>query len=119
MQGNIRNTKRFNLAKEQQRRAWEYLQTMDRGRILNLTVVISLALVDYFRRYYCTQADPYLETREREELLWKQIVDAVGKQSGNRHCHFFLSGLTAGMVQRSQTSGASFPALKIHCQIVM
>ena len=31
MQNNIRNTNlRFNLDKEQQRRAWEYLQTMDR-----------------------------------------------------------------------------------------
>ena len=30
MQNNIRNTNlRFNLDKEQQRRAWEYLQTMD------------------------------------------------------------------------------------------
>ena len=38
MQNNIRNTNlRFNLDKEQQRRAWEYLQTMDR-RILNPTV---------------------------------------------------------------------------------
>ena len=40
MQNNIRNTNlRFNLDKEQQRRAWEYLQTMDRqfkstGRII-------------------------------------------------------------------------------------
>ena len=31
MQNNIRNTNlRFNLDKEQQRRDWEYLQTMDR-----------------------------------------------------------------------------------------
>ena len=31
MQNNIRNTNlRFNLDKDQQRRAWEYLQTMDR-----------------------------------------------------------------------------------------
>ena len=31
MQNNIRNTNlRFNLDKEQQRRAWEYLQTMDK-----------------------------------------------------------------------------------------
>ena len=35
---------------------------------------LSLALVDYFDRYYRTQADPYLETREREELFVKQIV---------------------------------------------
>ena len=73
MQNNIRNTNlRFNLGKEQQRRAWEYLQTMDRQDFKSYSQVISLALVDYFGRYYRTQADSYLETREREELFVKQ-----------------------------------------------
>ena len=66
MQNHIRNTNlRFNLDKDQQRRAWEYLQTMDRQNFKSYSQVISLALVDYFDRYYRTQADPYLETRER------------------------------------------------------
>ena len=70
MQNHIRNTNlRFNLDKDQQRRAWEYLQTMDRQNFKSYSQVISLALVDYFDRYYRTQADPYLETREREELF--------------------------------------------------
>ena len=78
MQNNIRNTNlRFNLDKDQQRKAWEYLQTMDRQDFKSYSQVISLALVDYFDRYYRTQADPYLETREREELFVKQIVEAV------------------------------------------
>ena len=65
MQNHIRNTNlRFNLDKDQQRRAWEYLQTMDRQNFKSYSQVISLALVDYFDRYYRTQADPYLETRE-------------------------------------------------------
>ena len=70
MQNSIRNTNlRFNLDKEQQRKAWEYLQTMNRQDFKSYSQVISLALVDYFDRYYRTQADPYLETREREELF--------------------------------------------------
>ena len=78
MQNHIRNTNlRFNLDKDQQRKAWEYLQTMDRQNFKSYSQVISLALVDYFDRYYRTQADPYLETREREELFVKQIVEAV------------------------------------------
>ena len=98
MQNNIRNTNlRFNLDKDQQRRAWEYLQTMDRQDFKSYSQVISLALVDYFDRYYRTQADPYLETREREELFVKQIVDAVE------------NSLTAGMVQREPQIRASFP----------
>ena len=55
MQNNIRNTNlRFNLGKEQQRRAWEYLQTMDRQDFKSYRQVISLALVDYFDRYLRT-----------------------------------------------------------------
>ena len=46
-----------------------------------------------------TQADPYLETREREELFVKQIVDAV-ENSLKQTLPLFLSGLTAGMAQR-------------------
>ena len=110
MQNNIRNTNlRFNLNKEQQRRAWEYLQTMDRQDFKSYSQVISLALVDYFDRYYRTQTDPYLETREREELFVKQIVDAV-EYSLKQSLPLFLSGLTAGMAQREPQIRASFPA---------
>ena len=111
MQNNIRNTNlRFNLDKEQQRRAWEYLQTMDRQDFKSYSQVISLALVDYFDRYYRTQADPYLETREREELFVKQIVDAV-EYSLKQSLPLFLSGLTAGMVQREPQIRVSFEEL--------
>ena len=107
MQNNIRNTNlRFNLDKEQQRRAWEYLQTMDRQDFKSYSQVISLALVDYFDRYYRTQADPYLETREREELFVKQIVDAV-ENSLKQALPLFLSGLTAGMAQREPQKGGT------------
>ena len=85
MQNNIRNTNlRFNLDKEQQRRAWEYLQTMDRQDFKSYSQVISLALVDYFDRYYRTQADPYLETREREELFVKQIIYEIIQKNVKR-----------------------------------
>ena len=99
----------FNLDKEQQRRAWEYLQTMNRQDFKSYSQVISIALVDYFDRYYRTQADLYLETREREELFVKQIVDAV-EYSLKQSLPLFLSGLTAGMVQREPKIRASFPA---------
>lgn len=91
MQNNIRNTNlRFNLGKEQQRRAWEYLQTMDRQDFKSYSQVISLALVDYFDRYYRTQADPYLETREREELFVETDYRCSGKQSETGIAYFFF-----------------------------
>ena len=100
MQNNIRNTNlRFNLNKDQQRKAWEYLQTMDRQEFKSYSQSISVALVDYFNRHYRILADPYLETREREELFVEQIVTAV-ESSLKQSLPLFLSGLTAGIAQR-------------------
>ena len=63
MQNNIRNTNlRFNLDKEQQRRAWEYLQTMDRQDFKSYSQVISLALVDILTATIA----------HRLILIWKQ-----------------------------------------------
>ena len=110
MRNNIRSTNlRFNLEKDLQRKAWEYLQTMDKQEFKSYSHVIVLALVDYFDRYYRTQEDPYLETREREERFVAQIIEAVEK-SLNQTLPLFLSGLTAGMAQREPQSRASLPS---------
>ena len=93
MAANIRNTNlRFNLEKDLQRKAWEYLQTMDKQEFRSYSQVIALALVEYFDRYYRTQEDPYLETREREERFVDQILKAVEK-SLEQYLPLFLSGL--------------------------
>ena len=105
MAANIRNTNlRFNLEKDLQRKAWEYLQTMDKQEFRSYSQVIALALVEYFDRYYRTQEDPYLETREREE----RFVDQILEQS----LPLFLSGLTAGLAPREPQNKASLPLSK-------
>ena len=110
MRSNIRSTNlRFNLEKDLQRKAWEYLQTMDKQEFKSYSHVIALALVDYFDRYYRTQEDPYLETREREERFVGQIIEAVEK-SLKQTLPLFLSALTAGMAQREPQSRASLPS---------
>ena len=110
MRSNIRSTNlRFNLEKDLQRKAWEYLQTMEKQEFKSYSHVIVLALVDYFDRYYRTQEDPYLETREREEHFVNQIVEAV-ERSLEHALPLFLSGLTAGIAQREPQNRASFPA---------
>lgn len=99
MQNHIRNTNlRFNLKKDLQRKAWEYLQSMNREEFKSYSHAISLALVDYFDRYYRIAEDPYLETREREEQFINQIVEGV-QQNLKQSLPLFLSGLTIGMVQ--------------------
>ena len=99
MKNHIRNTNlRFNLEKDLQRKAWEYLQSMNREEFKSYSHAISLALVDYFDRYYRIAEDPYLETREREEQFINQIVEGV-QQNLKQSLPLFLSGLTIGMVQ--------------------
>ena len=49
MRNNIRSTNlRFNLDKDLQRKAWQYLQTMDKGTFKSYSNVIALSVCDYF-----------------------------------------------------------------------
>lgn len=57
---------------------------------------MALALVSYFDRYYKSQDDPYLETREREERFVNQIVTAV-EAVMEKTLLVFLAGCIAGM----------------------
>ena len=83
MSENIRSTNlRFNLEKDTQKRAWQYLQNMDKQQFKSYSNVIAVALVDYFDRYYRSQDDPYFETREREERFVNQIISSVENTSG-------------------------------------
>lgn len=96
---NIRSTNlRFNLDKETQNRAWQYLQAMDKHRFKSYSNVIAVALVDYFDRYYHSQADPYLETREREERFVDQIVASV-ESAMEKTLPVFLAGCMVGLSQ--------------------
>ena len=53
MRNNIRSTNlRFNLDKDLQRKAWQYLQTMDKDTFKSYSNVIALSVCDYFERYY-------------------------------------------------------------------
>lgn len=99
MSKNIRSTNlRFNLEKDTQKRAWQYLQTMDKQHFKSYSNVIAVALVDYFDRYYRSQDDPYLETREREERFVNRIVSSVEKVM-EKTLPFFLAGCMAGLAQ--------------------
>ena len=64
---------RLNLCDEQDRQAWEYLQTMDREKYKSYTRAVVVALNDYFSREYRNEADPYLETREKEDAFLERV----------------------------------------------
>ena len=68
---------RLNLCDEQDRQAWEYLQTMDRKKYKSYTRAVVAALNDYFSREYRNEADPYLETREKEDDFLERVEIAI------------------------------------------
>lgn len=68
---------RLNLCDEQDRQAWEYLQTMDREKYRSYTKAVVVALNDYFSRVYRNEADPYLETREKEDAFLERVEIAI------------------------------------------
>ena len=68
---------RLNLCDEQDRQAWEYLQTMDRQKYKSYTKAVVAALNDYFAREYRNEEDPYLETREKEDAFLERVETAI------------------------------------------
>lgn len=104
----IRSTNlRFNLKKETQRRAWEYLQTMNKAEFKSYSHAIAVAVVDYFDRYYKMQDDPYFETRAREERFISQIVGGV-QTAMEKTLPVFLAGCLTGA---STTAPAAAPTV--------
>ena len=73
---------RLNLCEEQDRMAWEYLQTMDREKYKSYTKAVVAALNDYFSRMYRNEADPYLETREKLNQSLQQSNDDLRNRNG-------------------------------------
>lgn len=75
---NIINTNiRLNLSDERDRRAWEYLQNMDRKKYKSYTRAVVTALNDYFEREHRLDHDPYLETREKEDAFLEKVEEAI------------------------------------------
>lgn len=74
---------RLNLENEADRQAWEYLQSMDRKKYKSYSRVVVIALNEYFSRQEQLIADPYLETREKEDRFLQKIIDAIKTELKN------------------------------------
>ena len=86
-------TLRLNLENANDRRAWEYLRSMDRKRYRSYSSAIVTAINDHFSRQERLSSDPFLETRERQEAFLSEIKDTI--REGLRTSGVGLSGLTA------------------------
>ena len=70
-------TLRLNLADEDDRRAYEHLQRMDKKQYRSYSKAIVSAVNDYFGRQDQLTADPYLETREKEDAFLQRIESTI------------------------------------------
>ena len=68
---------RFDLKREDDRQAYEYLRRMDRKQFKSYTRAVVASLNDFFSRREKRQADPYLETREKEDRFLRQELDTI------------------------------------------
>ena len=76
----------FNLDNEDDRKAYEYLQSMDRKQYKSYTKAVVIALIEHFERQQRLEADSYLETREKEDIFLQKVLDTIEqglKTAGN------------------------------------
>lgn len=77
---------RFNLDNEDDLKAYEYLQGMDRKQYKSYTKAVVIALIEHFERQQRLEADSYLETREKEDIFLQKVLDTIEqglKTAGN------------------------------------
>ena len=78
MSGQIVSTNiRFNLEKESDRTAWEYLQQRDKRQHRSYSRAVIAAVNDYFERRGRLFSDPYLETREKEDAFLLRVLETI------------------------------------------
>lgn len=72
-------TLRLNLSDEDDRKAFEYLQHIDKKRYRSYSKAIVTAINEHFERQERLADDPYLETREKEDAFLKRITETIEK----------------------------------------
>ena len=68
---------RFDLADEDERKAYNYLQNRDKAEFASYTKLVSRAVNEFFERRARLKDDPYFETREKEDAFIARVLDAV------------------------------------------
>ena len=70
-------TLRFNLNREDDRKALEHLRSADGYRSYSRSVIA--AVNDHFSRMEKMKDDPYLETREKEDAFLRRVQETIEK----------------------------------------
>ena len=70
-------TLRLDMTDEEDRQAWSHLQRMNKKQYRSYSKAIVAAVNDYFGRQEQLAADPYLETREKEDAFLQRIESTI------------------------------------------
>ena len=68
---------RFDLANEEERKAYDYLQNRDRSEYSSYATLVSRAVNNFYERKARLENDPYFETREKEDAFVERILSAL------------------------------------------
>lgn len=108
---------RFNLDNEDDRKAYEYLQGMDRKQYKSYTKAVVIALIEHFERQQRLETDSYLETREKEDMFLKKVLDTIEqgiKTAGSIGGLIQLLSATAEQQPEVQTNTEDDNAAALH-----
>lgn len=70
-------TLRLNLENEADREAMEHLRRLNRKKYRSVNSAVITAVNAYFSRQEQLEADPYLETREKEDAFLQRVIDTI------------------------------------------
>ena len=73
----FQTTLRINLNKPEGKKAWAYLMNRDKTRYRSYSDAVIAAVNGFFDRETALAADPYLETREKEDAFLQRIMETV------------------------------------------
>ena len=96
---------RFNLDNTDDRKAYEYLQSMDRKKYKSYTKAVVIALNEHFERQQRLETDSYLETREKEDIFLQKVLDTI--EQGLK-----IAGNIGGLMQLLSASTGQQPAVQ-------
>jgi len=102
-------TLRFNLDKPLYKKAWDYLQNVDKTKFKSHNFAIATSVSDYFERHYKNQSDPYFETRECEKKFVQQIISEVEKSLTNSVPNFLTACLAGLKIPQNQSYQSQSP----------
>ena len=97
-------TVRLNLDNEEDRRAFEHLQRLDKKQYRSYSKAIVAAVNAYFDRQEHLITDPYLETREKEDAFLARIEQTI--RSSLQSCAPLGAGNFLQLLQGAQPAAA-------------